>query len=1184
MDLLLTHARTLSTHRIAWLLTLFIYVCASSLLSVELPRIDGRFSALWLANAGVLAALLIAPRPQHGELLLTAFAAMLLGQGLPGGDWRSALAMAGANCVETIVACRLIEQSGGGRVNLTSLRGLVQFLIICMGPAPMISAAVHALYQMTQSGDALRDAVEWHLSHALGLIVATPLILAAYSRLVLRKGTVRLRFGEPLFYSLAVLTLTAIVFSQPLALIYLILPLLCLVSFRCGFLGAGMSAVVVAFVATAFTVSGHGPIAATTGDPVTRIYLLQGFLACCVLTCLPIAVVLSERNRLTLSLSASERRFRELSQSAPIGIMTIDRDRRITYANRELEQIAGRSLDHLCKEQVGQHLDEALQEQIDQALEASETNRSYADVAFGFLREGQDRWFQTRFAAIQDEERRPVGWIGTVMDVSELHYSEQRLAQSEHELRLLADNVGDLICRLDQDGLVLYASAATGRLFDISPREVEGQSLLGFVDRQDRAPVCQALADLAAGARNQTRAFRWITPSGERRWVEASFRSLSGTVSDWQLVATIRDISERKAAEAAMLVKNTQLQEANRLLRLAEDVARIGHWHYDLTTGKADWSPLFAVIHGLPVDRPVDAADYIALLGAEQFAHIRAEARRAIQQGQRFRLATQIPSTDGPPRIIEMQGQGEISASGELLGLFGVCQDITEQLDIQETLRQARDRALSAAEARARFLAVMSHEIRTPMTGVLATFELLARHSAQIPWPLPDIPRLIAATQAHARTLMTVLDDVLDQAKLEAGRMEFEYTPFDARDILAGAVDIFQSRASDKGIALTLIPGDPLPATGDPSRLNQIITNLLGNAIKFTPRGSVTARIDPDGANAYRISIIDTGIGLPPDAMERILQPFTQLDSSTSRQFGGTGLGLSIVSNLVGAMGGSLELAANPGGGSIFSVILPRAMTQDAPPVPLPAEQEEGPPVPAGLRVLIVDDTKATRLAAQVHLQALGCLATGVSSGVEALAAAMEQDFDAVMVDSAMPGLDGAATIGLLRRLPGGKGAMPILGFTAYSQNERHRSLIEAGAAHVIAKPFTAAMLKHGLDMALHAPRPPRNDRSGQDSLLRGFMADLPETARTEMLDQLAIDLQGISGVMRAPASGRSDHDRAVHMLKGIAGTYGLDDLSNLCQVFETCRGEMDKVPRPCIDMMLTAIDQALVMIRDQTG
>jgi PAS domain S-box-containing protein len=768
------------------------------------------------------------------------------------------------------------------------------------------------------------------------------------------------------------------------------------------------------------------------------------------------------------------------------------------------------------------------------------------------------------------------------MDVSELRHSEQRLTQSERELRLLADNVGDLICRLSSEGQVLYASAATGRLFDISPREVEGQSLLGFVDQQDRAPVCQALNDLAAGARNQIRSFRWITPSGERRWVEASLRSLSGAVADWQLVATIRDISERKAAEAAMVVKNTQLEEANRLLRLAEDVARIGHWHYDLGTGKADWSPLFADIHGLPAGRAADAADYIALLGAEQFAHIRAEAKRAVQHGQRFRLATRIPSADGPPRTIEMQGQGEVSASGELLGVFGVCQDITEQLEIQETLRQARDRALSAAEARARFLAVMSHEIRTPMTGVLATFELLARHSASITWPLPDIPRLIAATQAHARTLMTVLDDVLDQAKLEAGRMEFESAAFDARDILAGALDVFQSRAQDKGIELTLIAGDPIPTTGDPSRLNQVITNLLSNAVKFTPVGSVTARIDPLGENAYRIEIVDTGIGIPPDAIERIFHPFAQVDSSTSRQFGGTGLGLSIVSNLVGAMGGTLDVSANPGG-SIFAIILPRTAPLDAVPPVLPApvkEEDREPDIPAGLRILIVDDTVATRLAAQVHLQALGCLATGVSSGVDAILAAIEQDFDAAMIDSAMPGLDGAATITLLRQLPRGKGAMPILGFTAFSQSDRHRSLIEAGAAHVIAKPFTAAMLKHGLNLVLHAGPAPHGDHVAQDSLSGGLLASFPQAARAEMLHQLAIDLQAIAAVMRDPTSQQADHDRVIHMLKGIAGTYGLDDLASLCHIFETCRSQMDTVPPSCSDMVVTAIDQALDMIR----
>jgi integral membrane sensor domain MASE1 len=120
----------------------------------------------------------------------------------------------GANCLETLVAYKLVEQSAGGRVNLTDLRGLVQFLIVCMGPAPMISAAIHAMYQMSQGGDVLRDAVEWHLSHALGLIVATPLILASYSRLVLRKGPNHLKLGEPLFYSLAVLALTAIVFPS----------------------------------------------------------------------------------------------------------------------------------------------------------------------------------------------------------------------------------------------------------------------------------------------------------------------------------------------------------------------------------------------------------------------------------------------------------------------------------------------------------------------------------------------------------------------------------------------------------------------------------------------------------------------------------------------------------------------------------------------------------------------------------------------------------------------------------------------------------------------------------------------------------------------------------------------------------------------------------------------------------
>jgi two-component system, sensor histidine kinase len=917
MERILARAEDAPYSRLTWLWVTFCYVAATNAMTMALADGDPRFRALWGSNAGFLAALLLAPRRHRAALCLVAFAGFLVSGLALGHGPAGIVVLSACHVIEVVVACTLIELGPGHRVDLTRLRGLSQFLVACFGPAPMVSCVLWFSW-LTANGHPipLQRALQWQVSHGLGLIILVPVILVSYSRIVLGHNVRRAEVAEALVHALGLLVVSAVVFAQPLAVLYLILPLICLAAFRSGFLGAGLSVVVVATVATLFTEHGLGPIYQTAQDPNVRILLIQLFVASCVLTALPICVVLTDRNRLNLSLSASERRFRELAEAAPIGILLIAPDHRITYANRELAVISGRSIDVLQTERIGQLLDDETRQKIDAALDACHagcTGCSLAEVSFSQVRDGRMRWFQLHFAAMLDDERQG-GWIGTVMDVTEL--------------------------------------------------------------------------------------------------------------------------------------------------------------------------------------------------------------------------------------------------------------------------RVARDRAMSAVEARTRFLAVMSHEVRTPMTGVLATFELLARQSAAIAWPIPDMPRLIASTQAQARGLMTILTNVLDQAKLENGRLDMEAIAFAPAVVLGDAVEIYHDQAAAKGIALTYDGKGPEQVVGDSGRLFQAVSNLLSNALKFTQNGAVDVTCEDIGDGTYRIAVTDTGIGIPPEATAAIVEPFAQAERSTNRRFGGTGLGLSIVRDLAEAMGGRLEIASTVGVGSRFSLVLPTASgvtlaaASDGPTTPAAADRPDAGQAAndlAGLRVLVVDDTDATRLAAQAQLHMIGCRAQGASGGLEAIAAALDGAFDLLLVDSAMPGLDGAGTIALLRLLPGPRGDVPILGFTAYSQGELQQDLLDAGAWGVIVKPFAAQDMQAAIRVAIAERADRARADTGLDAILAGFTPDM----HADLLASLARDLERLG-----QASAEADRARALHALRGVAGAFGFDELERMCRFVETCPADPAIAPladrdfRACLERAIDAVAQ----------
>jgi two-component system, sensor histidine kinase and response regulator len=368
---------------------------------------------------------------------------------------------------------------------------------------------------------------------------------------------------------------------------------------------------------------------------------------------------------------------------------------------------------------------------------------------------------------------------------------------------------------------------------------------------------------------------------------------------------------------------------------------------------------------------------------------------------------SRLRRTDGSILWCAESVRAEYDAAGKSVTQFeGVAVDITFRKRAQQELTAARDAALETARLKSEFLANMSHEIRTPLNGIIGMSALL--HDSPLDNEQREYADIIGAS---AQSLLTIVNDVLDFSKMSAGKLVFEKLDFDLTDTVESVVKLMRERARQKHLELKLVidPEIPYLVRGDPTRLRQVLSNLLGNAIKFTHEGEVSVSVTYADATEDEVIILfavtDTGIGISPDAMRGLFQPFHQADGSTTRKYGGTGLGLAISAQLVERMGGKIEASSVPGQGSTFSFL---AHFERCAQAARPSASGEG---LAGLRVLIVDDDPTNRQILVRQLTSWGVSCNAAASGAEALASMREHatstPFEAVLLDLAMPEMDG---------------------------------------------------------------------------------------------------------------------------------------------------------------------------------
>ena len=740
----------------------------------------------------------------------------------------------------------------------------------------------------------------------------------------------------------------------------------------------------------------------------------------------------------------------------------------------------------------------------------------------------------------------------------------QELSRSEAWMRALLTTTVDGVITVDRQGIIREFNASAERIFGWRRDEIVGQHIRLVIGNEAASGEVGLLHSLETGEISASA--RGADVTGRRR--DGSIVPIRRALGHARLgqqdlfVCFITDITERRKMEQALRASEQQFRS------LIGNIPGISY-RSSLLEGEA---PMLFISDAVERVTGHPARDFLGTVPRRTFAPLIHAADRvrvsetiatALREDRPYLVEYRLLHADGSTRWMWENGTGVRDDAGELCWLDGVILDITERRAMEDALRQAKDTAEQAAAARASFVANMSHEIRTPMNAILGFTDVLLDGELDA-----DQRRHLDTIRGSGRSLLRLLNEILDTAKLEKGAVELEQNDYNLLTLIDELSSTLAANARAKGLHVDIHYDPALPTClrGDELRVRQVLTNLLDNAIKFTQQGSVTLRAELQDEQLH-VAISDTGIGIAPERLAAIFEPFTQADASMTRRFGGTGLGTTICKQLVELMGGRIWAESVPGAGTTFHVMLPLVLARFAPQQPRVRTPAALPP----LRVLVADDVPQNQELLQLLLARRGHTMTAVGDGAAVVEMAAQERFDVILMDFQMPVMDGLSATRLVRQQEqaSGRPRVPVIAMTASVLAEHRRASADAGMDGFASKPVDWFALSHeiarvlGLSHDQGAADLPAQERQGlnRHAGLRRWSGK--EDAYREALAHFAVQHGDLAATLAAQATAADYRTLRMHAhrVRGIAANLGLELLADaLAQLEGVVDGDSGKL------------------------